>query len=353
MFRVAHWPDWSRVNPYLRLFYEAMSPYGVASVGEAVVNIAWLRDCRGKLDAIHLHWPEHYWKRRRRGAVRQLRYLVRFWNYLVRARKLGLKIIWTIHNSEPHERTSWIDAIGRRMLAHAADLVICHSREAAAAVEPLCRRGAEVVVMPHGNYAGVFPAPRERDAVLAELGLSPDLPVFSCVGHIRDYKGFDLAAGAATAFRGRAQFVIAGAPHWTCDITLLRRAAEELDNLHMFERVLSEQEFADVVGVSHAVILPYRKITGSGALLAAWTLGKPAIAADLPYFREAAEPEPLAVQFFRPDDAADLGRAIEECLATDEVPQRRAAAALSQHYSWSACIEPVIQVLRTWSLRRD
>ena len=62
---------------------------------------------------------------------------------------------------------------------------------------------------------------------------------------------------------------------------------------------VSDQAYSDIVAAADAVLLPYRKITGSAVLLAAWTLGRGVVASDLPYFREMADGEPESAHFSR------------------------------------------------------
>jgi len=96
------------------------------------------------------------------------------------------------------------DRFGVGRLAKHCDLLVSHSQWAASEIRRRWKPRGPVVVMPHGNYDGVYPAARGRSAALTELGLNPDRPTVCFVGHLRAYKGIDTAIKAAEMEAGRA-----------------------------------------------------------------------------------------------------------------------------------------------------
>ncbi|WP_164103337.1 glycosyltransferase [Candidatus Laterigemmans baculatus] len=340
------------MNPYRSLFHAALAPFGVHCECDCHVNDAWLNSHAAAIDAIHLHWPEPLWRERQGGWSAPLRGVAGLTRYVRRAKRLGIKRIWTLHNVESHEGASWIDRIGYRVLASESDLILCHSQSAAAMFRRKYRVGGSVVVMAHGNYDGVYPSPRPRQEVLRACGLREDRPLLVAIGNLRDYKGFDLVADAARRLRPHVQFLIAGQPHAAFDIGPLRSAAAALENLVLVDRQLTDQEFSDFVSASEAVLLPYRKITGSGALLAAWSLGRPVIGSDLDYFREVAAPEPAAARFFAVGDRDEFAGAISAFLAEDPTVGRMSSRRISEHFRWERCVQPVAEVIGQWQTGR-
>ena len=135
------------------------------------------------------------------------------------------------------------------------------------------------------------------------------LPVVSCIGRLREYKGLDLACATAEHLAGRVQTVIGGLPHPGFDVRFLREAAASTPGLRLIERTLTDAEVADVTGASDAVLLPYREITGSAALLMALGMGRGVVASDLPYFREILGGEPDAGVVVPSREPAVVGRA--------------------------------------------
>jgi beta-1,4-mannosyltransferase len=337
-FGIACWPVC--LNPYQHLFYSALKD--TRFFGSAVINDRWLKSNAHEFDALHIHWPENLWRRRGKGAMGALR-VIGVRRYLKLAKCLGLKLIWTVHNLEHHEGVNWIDRLGYRILAKESDLVICHSHYAAEALIQRDRPAGRVVIMPHGNYDGIYPPPRPRNIVLKELGLNPERPVVCCLGRIRYYKGIDIAIEALRSLSGQIQLIIGGSPDYD-----VRALAKDLNGAAQISHKLSEQQFADTVGASEAVLLPYRKITGSGVLLAAWTLGCGVVASDLPYFQEISKPEPDSARFFPVGNSAALAGTILEYLSIPFQTRERAVRRLADRYKWEYCVEPVAQVIDEW-----
>ena len=199
--------------------------------------------------------------------------------------------------------------------------------------------------MPMGTMHDAYPPPRPRDAVLAELGLDPGLPMVSCLGRMREYKGLDLACAAIERLNGRVQLVVGGTPHAGFDVGRLRDAIKRLPSAVLLARELSDQEFADVMGASDAVLLPYRNITGSAVLLTAIGFGRAVIAADLPYFREVLAAEPDAASLVAGDDPAAWAEAIGHFFSRAPETRRQAVLRLADRYSWDRAVVPLVEAL--------
>ena len=227
-------------------------------------------------------------------------------------------------------------------MAKQSDLIICHSNYAANILKKRDNPKGKVVVMYHGLYEGVYPAPAPRDKVLKKLGLDPSLPTFCCLGNIRHYKGFDLAADAVRLLDKRVQLIIAGSVHKDYDINSLQNKVLATDGCVLIPKFLSDQDFSDIISACDAVILPYRKITTSGLLLAAWTFEKPVIVSDHPLFRELVQRAEEAVEFFRPGDGLDLAKAISRFLSKDRSLKLQAIKNLKNRYCWKNCIKTVV-----------
>lgn len=366
-FRIASYPGTDGLNPYIRLFYGALAPYGIEFAGELVLDRRWFQAKAGGLDAIHIHWPEALWRKRLPTFLRGLPNVPGYYRlrrmiqpprkllgvmalrrFLRTAAGAGLRIIWTFHNTEHHEGADALDRAGYRALAAASDLVICHSVAAREECLARYRPRDNVVVMRIGNYAGTFPQPRCRRAVLQELKLSSDRPVVCCVGQLRTNKGLELACDAVARLGGEVQLVVGGQPTGAFDVKRLRARVAQLPGAVLLPRRLSNQEFADIVTASDAVLLPYREITGSAALLSALTLGRGVIAADLPYFREMLAGAPQAAALFEPGNAGALADAIRQCLKLPEDTRNAAARRLADSYDWSRVIQPVVEAIGAW-----
>ena len=337
-------------NPYFTLFHAALAKRGISVSDDLEIDLNWIEAHGDRVDAVHLHWPEYYWRRHFAGTSRLQRAarasdsLLRLHRFVRAARRRRVQCIWTLHNLEPHEGAYRWDRYGYRLLAHDCDLVICHSQSAARDVRDTYRPRGRVVVMPIGDPAPAYPRARSRDEVLAELHLDPQRPVVSCLGRLRPYKGLDVACGAVERLNGRVQLIIGGARDGLLDASPIFSAIGRMSGV-VIDRELTDQEFADLTAASDAILLPYRAITGSSALLSALGLGRGVVTSDLPYFREILAGEPEAGMVVSGWDTASWANALLEYLECPAAVRNRAALRLAARYHWDRCVEPLVDAL--------
>jgi beta-1,4-mannosyltransferase len=354
--RIASHPDRNPGNPYIELFYTALAHHGIAHAGRLQASAAWLDSTGRDVDVVHIHWPESIWRGKKHGrldaalgllSARSIRRVFRLRRFLQRAGARGVTRVWTVHNLAHHEGSTAVDRWGYRTLARHADVLLCFSHAAAAELRREYGAAAPVLVIPHGSYRGAYPAAQSRDDARRRFGLRTDRPVVSCVGLLRRYKGVDLACAAVEALAGRVQLLIAGRPQSAFDVTALAdRARASNGAIVAVPRALTEDEFADAIAASDAVLLPYSAVTGSGVLFAAWTLGAGVIASDLPFFHEMLQAEPLCGRTFRTNDAADLAAVIEQYLAVPSAQRQQRISAMIDTLSPERVVVPFVEALR-------
>jgi glycosyltransferase involved in cell wall biosynthesis len=335
-------------NRYLELFYRALVPHGVEMVPGFWLDRASLLKHAASLDVVHIQWcPEMLWAWGGRSARHRMHGLVGLWRDLRLARRLGVRLVWTVHDIESHEGSGFLDRLGYRLLARAADLILAHSERVPGEVAR--RYGgdpAKTLVLPHGNYDGAFPAPGPRAATLAGLGLGEDRKVLVCCGGVRRYKGLEVAIDAMRRLGPAYQLVIAGYPLEAALGEELRQRCGDSDNVHLVFKRLTQQEVADLVHAADCVLLPYRRITGSGALLTTVTLGRGVVASDLPYFREMLAFEPEAGVLYPAGSPEALARGVEEYFSRRVEGRNAAARRLADRFPWEEAVRPYGDWLR-------
>lgn len=351
-------------NPYIRLFYGALDAEGVALVGTFVPSRRWLREHQDEFDVLHVHWLE-WLIRAEPDRLRFLQTIRGGWRvvnllrplfpwlqhyelrrFLAEARARRKRIVWTCHNVEPHEGSTWPVRAAFRTLARSVDLVICHDEAARRRCRELHRPTGRVVVMKHGNYDGVYPQPRPRDEVRRALGIPVDLPLALCVGQVRPYKCVELVCEAVARLSGRVGLLVAGDSHVHAYARQIERRVQSLPSSVFVNRHVDDQEFADFVGASDLVVLAYRNVTGSGSALAALTLGRGVVASDLPFFDDLLRRHENAGRVFAPGDARALSAAIEDFLRVDPVVREKAARALASEHAWGNVVPSLARELR-------
>jgi len=347
MINIAAHPSKSHNNPYIGLFYNALEPYGVKLIHGLRVQDDYIRAHHRRLSVIHFQWcVEEWWRHFGPGFFKELRAVIAFWRFLRLARKLGIKIVWTLHDFEHHDGSRLVDRIGYRLLAAESDVILCHASWVPPRIARWWGVGSDkVMYLPIGNYDGAYPEPRSRAVVLESLGLNPDLPTLLCFGSIRPYKGFDVAVNALRLLKDGYQLIIAGHPHSPEYANELEDAVGDSPHIKIMLRHMTDQEIGDLIHASNCVIVPYRRITGSSAMLAALTFGRGVVASQLPFFEEALQREPEAGVLAPPDDPVALAEAVRCFFSVPVETRNRAARRLADFYSWNEIIKPFAQWL--------
>lgn len=342
--RIASRPGPEDQNPYFRLMYNALGRVGIRHAGAFQVNDDWLRAHAKDFDALHLHWPEWLW--RPGGRRSSLRWIAGVYRYLALARRLGLLRIWTVHNLLPHE---WqlVDLPGFWLVSRETDLFVCHSTHSAQQLRKWFTppAAAQTILMPLGNYDGAYPGPDDHAALFRRYGLPTDKALVGMFGQIRQYKGIEVALDAIDRLGERVHLVIAGKP--VGDVRAVLDRAGATRSVTLIDRVLSDQELANLLAALDVAWLPYRRITGSSALMLALTAGVPVVASDLPFFREVVDGSTAAARLVPRGDAAALALATSDLLAIPRPARRAAARALADGYAWSSCVQPLADAIRT------
>ena len=345
--RIASWPHWYRTTPYLDLLYGALESYGIEHIRHLPLDWTAFGKGAAKVNVSHLHWPEFSWRRPGRTLPRQLIRLAKLKRYIGAVKRSGARILWTVHNLEDHDGARLIDRTGYRLLHRSVDLRIFTSEWARA--EALVRYGegnGETLVMPHGNFDGAFPAARPRSETLEATGIASSRKILLCFGHMRDYKGFDIAIDALKYLPAdEYHLIVVGRPYYPY-ASAIEAAAGTRRDVSVFLEEVDQQRLANLIGASDAVLLPYRSVTGSGVLLTALTFSRGVIASDLPYFREVLDSHAESRVFARSGGPRAFADAITEFFVLPRTRRDQAARALASSMAWPRIVEPLADWLR-------
>jgi glycosyltransferase involved in cell wall biosynthesis len=342
--RVLSFPDTHR-NPYFRLFYAALAPYGVAVTYTDRPEDVLGSNGEARFDVLHLHWSiETNW---RRGRTRRERIDCAWrWGRFLRAvRAAGVRLVWTAHETAPPEGGAWLDVVGYALCGMHCDLCICHSTLS----RDLARRRCLVprrrtVTLPIGTYAGVVPPAGPRALTNERFGLTPRSRLLVMFGDLRPRKGVEVAIEAAALLGEPYELVVAGdAPGIALRpyVESLRARFANTGNVRVTFRRLDDQELADLVGAADCVLLPYLDILASSALSLTLALGRAVVASDLPYFREVLSLEPDAGVLAKPGDPQALARGVREFFERPVDLRHAAAGRLAGRLAWDNVIAPV------------
>jgi glycosyltransferase involved in cell wall biosynthesis len=330
-------------NPYQASLYGAMISQGarVRYVGELTpsaslsllllpLELLWC-GLRG-WDVWHVHW---LFKFSPPGSARLpvLRRVAHAWLQVVLgvAKRLPLRVVWTVHNVLPHEPIFDDDAAARRALVDACHLVIVHSEPALEELAQIGARPARTAMIPQGP-----PHPEIDAGALRPPRSTPEPVTFLFVGKILAYKGVEELLDAAGHLSPDvpAHIVVAGACQ---DPTLRRRLqthAEAVpDRVDLRMNWVGDDELSPLIERADVVVLPFREVTNSSSVLLAMSHGRPVLVPDMPTFQTI--PDAAILRY----DGTTAGLA-ERITAVCEMPAddlRRlgtAAAAHANAWTW-------------------
>ncbi|RFA22534.1 glycosyltransferase [Subtercola boreus] len=261
----------SAERPPVRVLQSTKKPVGgteyvtslVEGAAPEVTNVffTWRIALFGKFDVFHAHWPE-YWIRNR-NPTKSLAQKILFPSMMVCLGLRGIPIVRTLHNVVPHEKSTRIEQMLLQLFDRRTDLFIRLNSATPVA------DGASVVTIPHGGYIetyGSYPCPEPVPGRLLYFG------------HVRAYKGLDsLLSAFRASTRTDLSLRIVGSPKGEALSDLVRSASLTDTRISSRLEFVDDSTLVSEIGQSALVVLPYRDMHNSGALLAALSLARPVL----------------------------------------------------------------------------
>jgi glycosyltransferase involved in cell wall biosynthesis len=222
---------------------------------------------------------------------------------LIRGLRRWAPVVWTAHDVTPHD-PGLKSAEQAAQTYRAADLVLVHSRPAAADVQRLA--GVDAQIVPHPvRPLDEIPS---RAAARARLQLDPSVRIAVAVGFIRAYKGYGLLA-ETWAHLGDAAPLLLILGELVDESE--REAVQALTNHPRTDIRLGYASDADVVtalAAADVVLLPHARGSDSGVLHMARAVGTPVISSDTPQLAAVVQSTQSGVVV--PRSAQDWARAV-------------------------------------------
>jgi beta-1,4-mannosyltransferase len=326
-----YFPDYAHANPYQAMLYASLDGAFSARPGTIVDAL----DILGRTDwpqrtIFHLHWEDAIY-RHLPSAEEALQECQRFLERTERFLEDGGLFIWTIHNRAPHDaRFLEVHEELCAKLAVLAHQIHVHSYSAAAELARDRRLDhSKLAVIPHGNYAPVFPR-RRIPLRAAQAGCR-----FLLFGRLGRYKGSDELVRAFLALPdSRAELMIAGKQIDPIDLSSVPSSVAA--RITMENRFLDEAEIPNLFASVDFVVAPYVASLTSGTLMLAMSLGRPVIAPRLPTLAELIADGENGL-LFDPDQDAGLAAALAracEIEASGLRQLREAAFNTAMRYDW-------------------
>jgi glycosyltransferase involved in cell wall biosynthesis len=307
-----------------------------------IINpVTWLRTAlllrREKPDAVILVWWVWVWA---------LPYLV-----LLALLPKRTRVILQCHNIGDKEPAAWKRML-TNMVLRRGDVLVVHAKTEAEDAErrlgltakleqpsplvkgekvPKADEGSPRVTqtfLPVHELGGAIPL---RADARRQLGLNGNIALF--FGHVRPFKGLDIALNAWRELKSEVTLVVAGEAWWKGEKEY-RALAHGHTNVKFDFRFIPDAEIATYFAAADVVLAPYRIEAQSGVALTAFHFARPVIATSVGGLPEIIE-EGVNGMLVPPEDPAALARAIDVFFTrTDRDTMERHAAAAARKYSW-------------------
>ena len=248
-------------NPYITQLHRTLE----RTPGVEPLPFSYRRALLGGYDVVHLHWPET--RLGGRTTLRRAARLVFAYAYLLRIRMARTPIVRTVHNLERPSGLGRLDYAWLRLVERRTTLHVVLN----AATPPT---GRPQVTILHGHYRDWFAGLPWHEPVPGRL-------VYA--GLVRRYKNVDgliAAFHAAHRLDRRLGLLVAGNPSSPELADEVRAAAVGDDAIRLDLRFLDEADLAAAITSGELVVLPYRHMHNSGAVLLALSLDRPVLVPD-------------------------------------------------------------------------
>lgn len=245
-------------NPYSIMLTEAIRNQD----GVTALNFSWRTALTADYDVFHVHWPEILLDGRTppRKAARQALFVA----LMARLRAKRIPLVRTLHNLH---RPDGISAVQQRLLRSA-------ERQTAlwVLINPTSPRPKRALwdLIPHGHYKDWFAKYEVPPAVAGRIGY---------FGRIRRYKGVENLMRAFDEIPEDApvSLRIAGLPSTQEQADEVGHWADRDERVGATLGFVADPDLVRHVGECELLVLPYREMHNSGAVLVALSLARPVL----------------------------------------------------------------------------
>jgi beta-1,4-mannosyltransferase len=304
---------------------------------------------------VHLHWLNQVLAKARtdeeadQALGRQVELLD-----LLKAR--GARLVWTVHNSLPHDtRFEAQEAQLRRDVIDRVDLVHIMSPRTEELVSEWYTLPADRIYQcDHPGYQGVYPDWVSRTDARRRLRIPDGSVALLLTGAIKPYKGllelFEAVDQVNAERPGSVVLVVAGKPDDAPETTAFIAAAAQHSAVRLLPEKVPDVDIQILMRACDVVAVPYRSSLNSGVLALALTWGRPVLLPDnsgsVPLVDDPSAPAGL---IYPSDDPDALVEAVRACLSWDLSAASAAAARAGARIDRATIATKFATDLRQWA----
>jgi len=253
------------------------------------------------------------------------------------------KIIITIHNVKPHEK-SFIKNFLNKSVINLADEYIVHSEDNKRLFLQETKTNKKINVIPHG-IIGIKKGKESKSRLRKKYGFSDKDKVLLFFGNIRDYKGLDILLGSLNKIKPQnIKLIIAGKPWESFDkYNNLIKTYNLTNKTKLFLEFNSNKRVAELFKLSDLAVFPYKEFeASSGAGAVALNFEKPIVVTEVGGLPEIVKDKNVIA---KPNDVKDLTQKIKYALRNLKKLEKETKEK-AKEFSWNNIVTKTLGVYK-------
>jgi glycosyltransferase involved in cell wall biosynthesis len=241
----------------------------------------------------------------------------------------GTRVILQCHNIGDKEPAWWKRRLTNLVLRRAKVLVAHAATEGREGWRRSHGRRTITTFLPVHELGGAIPS---RAEARKTLGIAGHVNVALFFGHVRPFKGLDVALRAWRELKTEVTLLVAGEAWWKSEAEY-REQAKGLTNVRFDFRFIPDSEIATWFAATDVVLAPYRIEAQSGVALTAFHFARPVIATRVGGLPEIIDG--TNGMLVDSENAEQLAAAVDTFFTTRDRPaMENAASEGARKYSW-------------------
>jgi len=276
-------------NPYNKLLYDDMNKISEFEVDEFSIKNLLTK----KYNVIHIHWPEYFLNSH--YVLKAFLYNIIFLlGGLYLQRKLGCKVVWTVHNIVPHEiKYKSLSNIFWRYFPRLVDGAISLSKEnqkiAANSISGFNSLKVKKIIY-HGLYDSVYLNSMSKSNCRKLLSLNDSDKVVLILGQIKKYKNVESLVNVFNEYNldGKYKLIIAGKFESEEYYNYVKSSIKS-DNIIIHNKFIPDDEVQIYYNSADLSVIPFKNIFNSGSMLLSVSFNCKVLVPHSPAFSEYKE----------------------------------------------------------------
>ena len=324
-----------KCNPYGPLMANAMAKRDIHfTLGDYAFDQDWLKANRKDYDVLHFNWVRHFYLAD--TLEEAITRYSRFTENLRYAKRLGYRIIWTMHNLYPHERQyPELDHMAHLNMCRIADHVIAHCNYSADLCKKHFYRTRNLHVIPHGNYTDAYPNDISQEDARQQLDISESAFVYLFFGNARPYKGIERLIAAFQKIENENAILLLVLRDRMYPEYVQKLANGVVDDPRVCVKIsgfFEPEDFQVYLNAADIAVLPFVDVLTSGSAILALSFGLPVILPAIGCMPELID-ESMGI-LFNPRTSGALGEAMQNIQRRSLQDMHRAAFRRADELNW-------------------